>query len=158
MKLKRNMQVHFYVQATVNFNMSLRVWEYTAGTYPRPGIACATLCNRVFLSSLLVYSHESQHSLPTRLARDESRSLASSFPPWWMATWGGGGGGAVCVGTVGFNRSPRASKPEEEIKVNKRVRWVCRKTAFLIGMAANNGIQAGRKTEQKARSSTSYLI
>lgn len=25
------------------------------------------------------------HSLPTRLAREESRSLASSFPPGWMA-------------------------------------------------------------------------
>lgn len=157
MKLKRNMQVHFYVQATVNFNMSLRVRVHCRHV-SRPGIACATLCNWVFLSSLLVYSHESRHSLPTRLARDESRSLASSFPPGWMATWGGGGGGAVCVGTVGFNRSPRASKPEEEIRVNKRVRWVYGKTAFLIGMAANNGIRAGRKTERKARSSASYLI
>lgn len=35
------------------------------------------------------------HSLPTRLAREESRSLASNFPPGWMAICGGGGGGAV---------------------------------------------------------------
>lgn len=53
-----------------------------------------------------------RHWLPTRLASEESRSLASSFPPGWMAIWGGGrGGGAVCAGMVGFNSSPRASKP-----------------------------------------------
>lgn len=52
------------------------------------------------------------HSLPTRLARDESRSLASSLPPGWMAIVGGGGAGCVATeGTVGFSRSPRASKP-----------------------------------------------
>lgn len=49
------------------------------------------------------------YSLPTRLARDESRSLASSLPPGWRAIWAGGGAG--CVGTVGFSKSPRASKP-----------------------------------------------
>lgn len=42
------------------------------------------------------------HLLPTRFAKDESRSLARSFPPGC----GGMPGARLCVGTVGFRRSP----------------------------------------------------
>lgn len=47
------------------------------------------------------------YSLPTRFAKEESRSLASSLPP----VCGGIMGAWLWAGKVGFNRSPRDSNP-----------------------------------------------
>lgn len=58
------------------------------------------------------------HSLPTRLAKEESRSLASSLPP----VCGGIMGAWVWAGNVGFNRSPRESNPVRKTRERQRFR------------------------------------
>lgn len=59
------------------------------------------------------------NSLPTRLAREESRSLASSLPPPECT---GMGGCWLCTGTEGFSTSPNASNPEGK-KTRSHTHW-----------------------------------
>lgn len=109
-------------------------------------------------------AHAAGHSLPTRLAREESRSLASSFPPGWMAIWGGGrGGSAVCAWIVGFKRSPRASKPGREIKLDMCIRWEKKKvgleTTYFTDRNEHMGVSATyRHTDIKKSNETQKYI